>query len=141
MGSLAGEAQIQHLFKLIFEDFFFFIAGNNNANNNLGNLCQERVLDNLNTKTSRQEVLLGFVHLTRPYRSLGISFFLLNAVYGGIHSSRQMLLNSPFHNFEGAFPEDPEFQRNLEMIERASWDLRIHTRKLSPVCFFYSIFF
>lgn len=46
-------------------------------------------LENLRRKTSRQEVPLGFVHSTRSYRSPEIYLhFILNGIYGGIHSSR-----------------------------------------------------
>jgi len=62
---------------------------------------KKKPLDNLKTKTSRQEVPLGFVHLTRSYRSPEIPFhFILNGIYGGIHSSRQMLFNSTLHKSE-----------------------------------------
>lgn len=58
-------------------------------------------LDNLKTKASRQEVPLGFVHLTRSYRSPEIPFhFIPNGIYGGIDSSRQILFNSTLHKFE-----------------------------------------
>lgn len=58
-------------------------------------------LDNLKTKTSRQEVPLGFVHLTRAYTSPETYFhFILSGIYGEIHSSRQMLFNSTLHKFE-----------------------------------------
>lgn len=64
-------------------------------------------LDNLKKKISRQEVPLGFVHLTRSYRSPEISFhFILNGIYGGISSS--MLFNSTLHKFEWALPREPE---------------------------------
>lgn len=56
-------------------------------------------LDNLKKKISRQEVPLGFVHLTRSY--MKISFhFILNGIYGGIHSSSSMLFDSVLHKFE-----------------------------------------
>lgn len=58
-------------------------------------------LDNLKKKISRQEVPLGFVHLTRSYRSPEISFhFILIGTYGGIHSSSSKLFNSTLHKFE-----------------------------------------
>lgn len=72
-------------------------------------------LDNLKKKISRQEVPLGFVHLTRSYRSPEISFnFILNGIYGGMHSSSSMLFDSVLHKFEWALPGEPEISEKPE---------------------------
>lgn len=105
--SLAGEAQIQHSFKLTFVEFFL-LQETTMIIIILGISVKKEPLDNFKTKTTRQEVPLGFVHLTRSYRFPEISFnFILKGINDGIHSSRQMLCNSPLHKFEWAIPEEP----------------------------------
>lgn len=98
--SLAGEAQIQHSFELTFEEFFL-LQETTMIIIIWGIPIKREPLDNLKTKTLRQVVPLGFVHLTRAYTSPETSFhFILSGIYGEIHSSRQMLFNSTLHKFE-----------------------------------------
>lgn len=53
-----------------------------------------------------------------------------------------MLFNSTLHTFEWALPGQPEYQRNLEMIDSKVFpgSLSFCPWKLGTVCFFYCIY-
>lgn len=105
---------------------------------------EKQPLDNLKEKISRQEVPLGFVHLTRSYMSPETPFhFILNGVYGGMHSSNSMLFNSTLHKFESALPGQPEISEKPRDDRQQSLPgiFLFHPWKLSPDCFFYCVFF